>query len=160
VPRVLTAVLTVLLVPLLAPSKARALTISGPTSPWSGLVYSGLTPDPGDDHQTGQPEAQSPICASRGHWSFDSRFVEVHRCENEQCTHLFAVSVDSNHGVMNAVVSDAEESICAARNERAVLSNLQAVCDENRKTDLGEVPGPPSSDGIHRAVENPAPYSS
>jgi hypothetical protein len=57
VSRVLTAVLTVLLVPLLAPSEARALTIAGPTSEWRGIIYPGLTPDPGDDHQTGQPEA-------------------------------------------------------------------------------------------------------
>ena len=56
-PRVLAAVLTVLLVPLLAPSEARALTIAGPTSEWTGIVYPGVTPDPVDDHQTGQPEA-------------------------------------------------------------------------------------------------------
>ena len=55
--RVLTAVLTVLLAPLLAPTEARALTIAGPTSEWTGIVYPGVTPDPGDDHQTGQPEA-------------------------------------------------------------------------------------------------------
>lgn len=55
--RALTAALTLLLVPLLAPSEARALTIAGPTSEWSGIIYPGLTPDPGDDHQTGQPEA-------------------------------------------------------------------------------------------------------
>jgi hypothetical protein len=57
VSRVLTAVLTVLLAPLLAPTEARALTIAGPTSEWTGIVYPGVTPDPGDDHQTGQPEA-------------------------------------------------------------------------------------------------------
>jgi hypothetical protein len=57
VSRVLAAVLTFVALPLLAPSEARALTIAGPTSEWVGIVYPGLTPDPGDDHQTGQPEA-------------------------------------------------------------------------------------------------------
>jgi 2-polyprenyl-3-methyl-5-hydroxy-6-metoxy-1,4-benzoquinol methylase len=61
-----------------------------------------------------------PICSSRGNWSFDSRFVEVHRCENQECTHLFAVDVDSNHGVMNDVDADAERSMYAERNERLV----------------------------------------
>jgi hypothetical protein len=42
---------------LLDPVEARALAIAGPTSEWTGLVYPGLTPDPGDDHQTGQDEA-------------------------------------------------------------------------------------------------------
>jgi hypothetical protein len=49
--------LTVVFAPLLAPGEALALTIAGPTSEWTGIVYPGLTPDPGDDHQTGQPEA-------------------------------------------------------------------------------------------------------
>jgi len=57
VPWLLTAVLTALVVPLLASSEARALAIAGPTGEWSGIVYPGLTPDPGNDHQTGQPEA-------------------------------------------------------------------------------------------------------
>jgi hypothetical protein len=57
VPRILIAVLSVFLVPLLAPSDARALAIAGPTGEWTGIIYPGLTPDPGDDHQTGQPEA-------------------------------------------------------------------------------------------------------
>ncbi len=55
--RALITGLTVFLVPLLAPSEARALAIAGPTSEWSGIIYPGLTPDPGDDHSTGQPEA-------------------------------------------------------------------------------------------------------
>jgi hypothetical protein len=51
-----------------------------------------------------------PICAAPGHRSFDSRFVEVHRCENEQCAHLFAIGVDANHGVMHELGTDGEES--------------------------------------------------
>jgi len=61
-----------------------------------------------------------PICSSRGKWSFDSRFVKVNRCENQECTHLFAVDVDSNQGVMNDVDADAEKSMYAERNERLV----------------------------------------
>jgi len=41
----------------LLPASAEALTIAGPTSEWEAIVYTGLTPDPIDDHQTGQPEA-------------------------------------------------------------------------------------------------------
>lgn len=55
--RVLTAILTAILLPLLAPSEAWSLSIAGPTSEWSAIIYPGLTPDPGDDHQTGQAEA-------------------------------------------------------------------------------------------------------
>jgi len=55
--RILIAILSLLIMPLLAPSEARALSIAGPTNEWSGIIYPGLTPDPGDDHQTGQDEA-------------------------------------------------------------------------------------------------------
>ena len=61
-----------------------------------------------------------PICAARGNWSFDSPFVGVHRCENPECSHLFAANVESTHGVMNDVNPDSEESIYAERNERLV----------------------------------------
>jgi hypothetical protein len=83
-----------------------------------------------------------PICASRGHWAFDSRFVEVHRCENEQCTHLFAVSVDSNHGVMNAVGSDAEESMYAEQNERLITfwEDRRFVTVGSKLLDVGREP--------------------
>jgi 2-polyprenyl-3-methyl-5-hydroxy-6-metoxy-1,4-benzoquinol methylase len=80
-----------------------------------------------------------PICSSRGNWSFDSRFVEVHRCENHQCTHLFAMGVDSNHGVMNDVDTDAEESIYAERNERLVTfwEDRDFVAWASRLLDVG-----------------------
>jgi hypothetical protein len=55
--RVLSVVLAALAAQILAPISAGALTINGPTSEWDALVYVGLTPDPVDDHQTGQPEA-------------------------------------------------------------------------------------------------------
>jgi len=55
--RSLAVVLILILTPLLAPGEAQALTIAGPTGEWNGIIYPGLTPDPGDDHQTGQPEA-------------------------------------------------------------------------------------------------------
>jgi 2-polyprenyl-3-methyl-5-hydroxy-6-metoxy-1,4-benzoquinol methylase len=61
-----------------------------------------------------------PICASPGHWSFDSNYVEVHRCESEECAHLFAVGVDSKHGVMHEVGTQDEESIFTERNERLI----------------------------------------
>ncbi len=61
-----------------------------------------------------------PICSARGSWSFDSRYVGVHRCENPECAHLFAVDVDSNHGVMNDVGTGVEESMYGERNERLV----------------------------------------
>jgi hypothetical protein len=55
--RTLAAVSAALAVQILAPISAGALSIDGPTSEWVGIVYPGLTPDPVDDHQTGQPEA-------------------------------------------------------------------------------------------------------
>ena len=39
------------------PIESMALAIGGPTSEWTPLVYSGVLPDPIDDHQTGQDEA-------------------------------------------------------------------------------------------------------
>jgi len=39
------------------PGAATALSIAGPTSEWEAIIYTGLTPDPIDDHQTGQAEA-------------------------------------------------------------------------------------------------------
>jgi len=80
-----------------------------------------------------------PICASPGHWAFDSRFVEVQRCENEQCTHLFAIGVDSNHGVMDVVDTDAEESTYAERNDRLVTfwEERQFATRNSRVLDVG-----------------------
>jgi 2-polyprenyl-3-methyl-5-hydroxy-6-metoxy-1,4-benzoquinol methylase len=84
-------------------------------------------------------QASCPICASPGRWSFDSRFVEVHRCENKQCTHLFAVGVDSNHGVMDEANTDFEESMYAERNERLVAfwEERQLVTGGSRILDVG-----------------------
>jgi 2-polyprenyl-3-methyl-5-hydroxy-6-metoxy-1,4-benzoquinol methylase len=71
-------------------------------------------------HSRSDQQASCPICTSPGHWCFDSRFVEVHRCENEQCNHLFAMGVDYDHGVMHAVDTDSKESMYAERNDRLV----------------------------------------
>jgi 2-polyprenyl-3-methyl-5-hydroxy-6-metoxy-1,4-benzoquinol methylase len=90
-------------------------------------------------HSRCDRHASCPICASRGHWSFDSRFVQVHQCENEQCAHLFAVNVDSNHGVMHAVHTDAAESMYAERNERLVAfwEDRRFVTGNSRLLDVG-----------------------
>jgi len=84
-------------------------------------------------------QASCPICASRGHWSFDSRFVAVHQCENARCRHLFAVDVDSNHGVMHAAQTEATESIYAERNERLVAfwEERRFVTQGSRILDVG-----------------------
>ncbi len=90
-------------------------------------------------HSRCDRHASCPICASRGHWSFDSRFVQVHQCENEQCAHLFAADVDSNHGVMHAVHTDAAESMYAERNERLVAfwEDRRFVTGSSRLLDVG-----------------------
>jgi 2-polyprenyl-3-methyl-5-hydroxy-6-metoxy-1,4-benzoquinol methylase len=84
-------------------------------------------------------QATCPICASPGRWSFNSRFVEVHRCENEQCTHLFAIGVDSGHGVMDEVDTNFEESMYAERNERLVdfWEERQLVTGGSKILDVG-----------------------
>ncbi len=84
-------------------------------------------------------QASCPICASPGHWCFDSRFVKVHRCENKQCTHLFATGVDPNHGVMHAVDTDSKESLYAERNERLVAfwEDRRFVTGDSRILDVG-----------------------
>jgi len=84
-------------------------------------------------------QASCPICASPGHWAFDSRFVEVQRCKNEQCAHLFAIGVDSNHGVMDEVDADTEASIYAARNDRLIAfwEERQFVTEDSRILDVG-----------------------
>jgi len=64
--------------------------------------------------------APCPICASRARWAFDSRFVSVHRCEDAKCSHLFAVDVGSDHGLMHVQDSDAVVSMYAERNERLI----------------------------------------
>ncbi len=80
-----------------------------------------------------------PICSAPGKWLFDSRFVEVHRCENDPCAHLFAVDVDSNHGVVNDVDTDAEESMYAERDERLVAfwQDTGFVTGTSRLLDVG-----------------------
>jgi SAM-dependent methyltransferase len=80
-----------------------------------------------------------PICAAPGHRSFDSRFVEVHRCENEQCAHLFAIGVDANHGVMHELGTDLEESIYAERNDHLVAfwEDRQFVTGDSKILDVG-----------------------
>jgi 2-polyprenyl-3-methyl-5-hydroxy-6-metoxy-1,4-benzoquinol methylase len=80
-----------------------------------------------------------PICSSRGNWSFDTRFVEVHRCQNHRCGHLFAEGVDANHGVMNDTGTDAEEAMYAERNERLVAfwEDEGFVSGETRLLDVG-----------------------
>jgi len=90
-------------------------------------------------HSRCDRHASCPICASRGHWSFDSRFVQVHQCENEQCAHLFAVDVDSNHGVMHAVHNDAAEPMYAERNERLVAfwEDRRFVTESSKLLDVG-----------------------
>jgi len=90
-------------------------------------------------HAERDRQTTCPICSSRGNWLFDSQFVEVHRCENHLCTHLFAVDVDSNHGVMNDVDTDAEESIYAERNERLVAfwEDEGFLAETSRLLDVG-----------------------
>jgi len=90
-------------------------------------------------HSRRDPQASCPICASPGRWSFDSRFVEVHRCENAQCTHLFAIGVDSDHGVMGEVDTNFEESMYAERNQRLVdfWEERQLVTGGSRILDVG-----------------------
>jgi 2-polyprenyl-3-methyl-5-hydroxy-6-metoxy-1,4-benzoquinol methylase len=90
-------------------------------------------------HSRRDQHVSCPICASRSHWSFDSRFVAVHQCENEQCDHLFAVDVDSNHGVMHAVQTEAMESIYTERNERLVAfwEDRRFVTQGSKLLDVG-----------------------
>jgi len=80
-----------------------------------------------------------PICASRTHWAFDSRFVAVHRCENEACSHLFAVGVDADHGLMQAAAGDAIASLYEERNERLIdfWERRRFVTGSSRLLDVG-----------------------
>jgi len=71
-------------------------------------------------HAQRDRNASCPICASRAQWAFDSRFVAVHRCEDEACSHLFAVGVEADHGLMDAAASDGIASLYAERNERLI----------------------------------------
>lgn len=91
------------------------------------------------DHSSHARRVSCPICASHSHWSFDSRFVTVHQCENAQCGHLFAVDVDSNHGVMHATQTEAMESTYAERNERLVTfwEDRRFVTRGSRLLDVG-----------------------
>ena len=90
-------------------------------------------------HSRRDQHVSCPICASRSHWSFDSRFVAVHQCENTKCGHLFAVDVDSNHGVMHATQTEATESTYAERNERLVAfwEDRRFVTQGSRVLDVG-----------------------
>jgi len=80
-----------------------------------------------------------PICGSRGPWAFDSRFVAVHQCEDARCRHLFAVDVDSDHGVMHAAKTEAAQSTYAERNERLIAfwEDRRFVTPESRLLDVG-----------------------
>ena len=83
-----------------------------------------------------------PVCGFQSGDSFQEKYVWVHKCSNHSCGHLWAIDVDSTHGVMSHDPESAYRSYCA-RNGRLVrfLERSRYIYPGSSMLDIGSGSG-------------------
>jgi SAM-dependent methyltransferase len=66
------------------------------------------------------PTSTCPVCSAEARFAFDSPYVPVSQCTNDQCRHLFVAEPPAGAGVQAHVAPDVERRTWSERNRRLV----------------------------------------